>query len=202
MRKWRAENKDKNKRNDLRCRVYRLARQKFGEEDSEEKQHFIESEIKRRLNRRMLLEKQKAAKSTIEKDELDETEYKPTTLNELPFYCAPRHKIELPSIDLQNRRPSSQSNTEPSGYPNKSQSLSPMSETATFWQEDEKRRLSSSSFHSCISNHSSSAGSNNNTSTIHQQFLENNTMALPPMQNYLPSAIHPSPLHPSNDNPL
>jgi hypothetical protein len=154
MRKWRAENKDKNKRNDLRCRVYRLARQKYGEDDSEEKQQFIENEIKRRLSRRMLLEQQKKS-----------------TLNELPFYCAPRHKIELPSIN--NRRPS-QSNTEPSSYSNKSQSLSPMSD---------ERRLSGSSDHSI--------GSNNNEG---QRFFENNNMALPPMH------LSP-PLTSNNDNP-
>ncbi|KAI8374129.1 uncharacterized protein BYT42DRAFT_615321 [Radiomyces spectabilis] len=56
MRKWRAENRDKNKRNDLRCRVYRLARQKFGEQDSPEKQTFIREEIARRLGKRMLME--------------------------------------------------------------------------------------------------------------------------------------------------
>ncbi|KAI7896530.1 uncharacterized protein EV154DRAFT_394234, partial [Mucor mucedo] len=82
MRKWRAENRDKNKRNDLRCRVYRLGRQKFGEGDSQEKQQFIHEEINRRLGRRLLLEKRQEE-----------------CLNELPFYSAPLHKIELPSIN-------------------------------------------------------------------------------------------------------
>lgn len=90
MRKWRAENRDKNKRNDLRCRVYRLSRQKFGEADSQEKQQFIHEEINRRLGRRMLLE-------TRQED----------PLNELPFYSAPLHKIELPSINM-NRYSSAQ----------------------------------------------------------------------------------------------
>ncbi|CAO3607396.1 unnamed protein product [Cunninghamella blakesleeana] len=53
MRKWRAENREKNRQNDLRCRVYRLARQKFGEKDSNEKQTFIRDEIARRLGRRV-----------------------------------------------------------------------------------------------------------------------------------------------------
>lgn len=60
MRKWRAENREKNRQNDLRCRVYRLARQKFGEHDSPEKQQFVRDEITRRLGRRLLLEQQKA----------------------------------------------------------------------------------------------------------------------------------------------
>ncbi|KAI9361846.1 hypothetical protein BD770DRAFT_360511 [Pilaira anomala] len=89
MRKWRAENRDKNKRNDLRCRVYRLARQKFGEEDSIEKQQFIDQEINTRLGKRLLSEQKNAS------------------LNELPFYCAPLHKIELPSINLLSDHPSS-----------------------------------------------------------------------------------------------
>jgi hypothetical protein len=54
MRKWRAENRDKNKRNDLRCRVYRLARQRFGEGDCLAKQAFIRDEIAKRLGRRMI----------------------------------------------------------------------------------------------------------------------------------------------------
>ncbi|CAO3682207.1 unnamed protein product [Umbelopsis vinacea] len=54
MRKWRAENRDKNKRNDLRCRVYRLARQRFGEADCLAKQAFIRDEITKRLGRRMI----------------------------------------------------------------------------------------------------------------------------------------------------
>ncbi|KAI8890135.1 hypothetical protein K501DRAFT_157355, partial [Backusella circina FSU 941] len=81
MRKWRAENRDKNKRNDLRCRVYRLARQKFGEGSSIEKQQYIDDEIKKRIGRHMLLEQQSRE-----------------NLGELPFYYEPLHKIELPSI--------------------------------------------------------------------------------------------------------
>lgn len=105
MRKWRAENRDKNKRNDLRCRVYRLARQKYGDDDSEEKQQFIHGEINRRLGRRLLLEKREEEES----------------LNELPFYSAPLHKIELPSIvNMNNKRYS--------GTSSSSQPSSPISE--------------------------------------------------------------------------
>ncbi|KAG2219035.1 hypothetical protein INT45_003926 [Circinella minor] len=62
MRKWRAENREKNRQNDLRCRVYRLARQKFGEHDSPEKQQFVRDEITRRLGRRLMMEQQKMDK--------------------------------------------------------------------------------------------------------------------------------------------
>lgn len=57
MRKWRAENREKNRQNDLRCRVYRLARQKYGDSDSIEKQGFVREEIARRLGRRMMMER-------------------------------------------------------------------------------------------------------------------------------------------------
>lgn len=153
MRKWRAENRDKNKRNDLRCRVYRLARQKFGEEDSQEKQQFIEDEINRRLGRRMLLEQKNKEKSTTETKKiysiLPATTTTPQKLNELPFYCAPLHKIELPSINMVNRRASQ--STEPSGYANKSQPNSPLSDHTLI---DDDRRQSLCSVNSSFSNYS------------------------------------------------
>ncbi|KAG1142203.1 hypothetical protein G6F37_007315 [Rhizopus arrhizus] len=90
MRKWRAENREKNRQNDLRCRVYRLARQKFGEHDSIEKQCFVREEIARRLGRRMMLERK--ASSLTGHD-----------LNELPFYSGLQQKIELPSIHQMDR---------------------------------------------------------------------------------------------------
>ncbi|ORZ11884.1 hypothetical protein BCR42DRAFT_420818 [Absidia repens] len=55
MRKWRAANRDKNKRNDLRCRVYRLARMKFQDDECIEKELFIKEQISRRLGRQRLL---------------------------------------------------------------------------------------------------------------------------------------------------
>jgi hypothetical protein len=81
MRKWRAENREKNRQNDLRCRVYRLARQKYGEQDSVAKQTFVREEIARRLGRRLIVER------------------RDWPAKELPFYSAPQQKIELPSID-------------------------------------------------------------------------------------------------------
>ncbi|KAG1466938.1 hypothetical protein G6F56_004598 [Rhizopus delemar] len=79
MRKWRSENREKNRQNDLRCRVYRLARQKFGENDSIEKQSFVREEIAKRLDRRL-------------------TSETASDLNELPFYSGLQQKIELPSL--------------------------------------------------------------------------------------------------------
>lgn len=216
MRKWRAENRDKNKRNDLRCRVYRLARQKYGEQNSEEKQLFIEAEVKRRLNRRMLLEQSKTKKaskpkSTLDKDELDEVEYSnssssstPETRNELPFYCAPHDKIELPSIDLQNQR-SSLRNTEPSSHSKKSLSLSP-SIKGSPWKDGPQRRLSDSSVIYSYSNLSGSTGSNNNVPTVscstnpsEGQGLDEDNKPSPQMQNDVTSSAPPS--TPPNNNP-
>ncbi|ORZ11950.1 hypothetical protein BCR42DRAFT_420943 [Absidia repens] len=51
MRKWRAANRDKNKRNDLRCRVYKLAREKFQDDECIEKELFIKEQISKRLGR-------------------------------------------------------------------------------------------------------------------------------------------------------
>ncbi|KAI9306594.1 hypothetical protein BJ944DRAFT_263291 [Cunninghamella echinulata] len=124
MRKWRAENREKNRQNDLRCRVYRLARQKFGEKDSIEKQTFIRDEIARRLGRRGNT-KSSSSSSSIAKsihhhhqqqintnasspmssssstmmDEDDDHSHHRPWKSELPFYNLPQQKIELPSID-------------------------------------------------------------------------------------------------------
>ncbi|KAI9499701.1 hypothetical protein BDB00DRAFT_948749 [Zychaea mexicana] len=87
MRKWRAENREKNRQNDLRCRVYRLARQKFGEHDSPEKQQFVCDEITRRLGHEAMVTRSTSVRT---KDDLVE----------LPFYSGAQRKIELPSIDV------------------------------------------------------------------------------------------------------
>jgi hypothetical protein len=65
MRKWRAENREKNRQNDLRCRVYRLARQKYGENDSSEKQGYVREEIARRLGRRIMMERRESSSSSV-----------------------------------------------------------------------------------------------------------------------------------------
>lgn len=194
MRKWRAENRDKNKRNDLRCRVYRLARQKYGEEDSEEKQQFIQDEINRRLGRRMLLEqknKEKQLENTF--TTYDHTrklypilpaittikEHQP--MDELPFYCAPLHKIELPSINMTNRRLSQ--STEPSGYASKSQPNSPLSEHTSI---DEDRRTSTCSNNSSFSNRSNKSPVLENILIDHHHVIGAtktiDNAILPPMQ--------------------
>ncbi|CEP09400.1 hypothetical protein [Parasitella parasitica] len=208
MRKWRAENRDKNKRNDLRCRVYRLARQKFGEDESEEKHQFITQEINRRLGRRMLLEQKNKenASSTdtachieVKEEFISDNSYSRSpstsspqqeTLNELPFYCAPLHKIELPSINMDNRRPSQ--STEPSGYISKSQPPSPMSDNV---KHNDDRRLSGCSMHSSASNISLDTNSINtstntpkaNSSSNHDRILPTKLCdTLPPMLAFLP----------------
>ncbi|KAI8638720.1 hypothetical protein BD408DRAFT_393526 [Parasitella parasitica] len=211
MRKWRAENRDKNKKNDLRCRVYRLARQKFGEDESEEKQQFITEEINRRLGRRMLLEQKNKENATSTdstcriklKEEFNNETHMPfgrypsisppqqETLNELPFYCAPLHKIELPSINMDNRQPSQ--STEPLGYINKSQPPSPLSDNTK--PEDGDRRLSECSMHSFTSNRSldtNSINTSTNTPKVNSSNNHDRTLTtklcdtLPPMLAFLP----------------
>ncbi|KAI7834023.1 hypothetical protein BX661DRAFT_215584 [Kickxella alabastrina] len=56
MRRWRSENAEKNRLNDLRCRVYRQARIRFGKDPTPEREAWIQSEIFRRLERRRLRE--------------------------------------------------------------------------------------------------------------------------------------------------
>ncbi|KAI8090304.1 uncharacterized protein B0P05DRAFT_530233 [Gilbertella persicaria] len=122
MRKWRAENREKNRQNDLRCRVYRLARQKFGEGDSIEKQGFVREEIARRLGRRMMLEKRESNHSwNNQQKPLMSTK----ELVELPFYSAPQQKIELPSID-QLTRAATWSSSPPDFSSSSSNSSSPV----------------------------------------------------------------------------
>ncbi|KAJ1842842.1 hypothetical protein LPJ73_005675, partial [Coemansia sp. RSA 2703] len=59
MRRWRSENAEKNRLNDLRCRVYRQARIRFGKDPTPEREAWIQSEIFRRLERRRLREAMK-----------------------------------------------------------------------------------------------------------------------------------------------
>lgn len=183
MRKWRAENREKNRQNDLRCRVYRLARQKFGEHDSVEKQQFVRDEIARRLGRRMMLEQRAetpdAASTTSTNSHAiacqEQQHYQPQLVlprrgrrmhhyhhheqaSDLPFYSAPQQKIELPSIDLHR----------PSFYRASSSLDSPTSPTmphlSPSWRSE--RRVSSTSTASSIaSNDSYKAPSPSTTTT-------------------------------------
>ncbi|KAF9966195.1 hypothetical protein BGZ73_001119, partial [Actinomortierella ambigua] len=54
MRRWREANREKNKFNDMRCRVYRIAKDKFGLEDSDEKEAWIQAEIEKRKSMLLL----------------------------------------------------------------------------------------------------------------------------------------------------
>ncbi|ORE08832.1 hypothetical protein BCV72DRAFT_224397 [Rhizopus microsporus var. microsporus] len=117
MRKWRAENREKNRQNDLRCRVYRLARQKFGEHDSPEKQGFVREEIARRLGRRMMLER-KASNLSQQQYQSYQNKQQQTDLIELPFYSGLQQKIELPSIHQMTRYSNSYSPQLPDLSPN------------------------------------------------------------------------------------
>lgn len=114
MRKWRAANRDKNKRNDLRCRVYRLARQKFQDEESMEKELFIRDQINRRLGRQRLLHDKNdgppmlsyspsSSSSSSSSFSLSPSPSSPPEhgfyfQESLPFYNAPHHQIVLPSL--------------------------------------------------------------------------------------------------------
>lgn len=51
--KWRGNNSDRNKDNDLRARLHRRAAQIYGREDSEEKRAWFETEFQKRRERRL-----------------------------------------------------------------------------------------------------------------------------------------------------
>ncbi|KAI7850348.1 hypothetical protein BDC45DRAFT_487977 [Circinella umbellata] len=138
MRKWRAENREKNRQNDLRCRVYRLARQKFGEHDSPEKQQFVRDEITRRLGRHAVVPR--TPTNNTSKDDLVE----------LPFYSGSQRKIELPSIDVRRSSFHSSASSSPA-LPH----LSPS------WRNERRTSSSSVSTLSSFSITSSTLSSNN-----------------------------------------
>ncbi|KAG0046850.1 hypothetical protein BGZ83_007979 [Gryganskiella cystojenkinii] len=60
MRRWRQANREKNKFNDMRCRVYRNAKDKFGPEESDEKEAWIQAEIEKRKGMLLLRHSRKA----------------------------------------------------------------------------------------------------------------------------------------------
>ncbi|KAG0363351.1 hypothetical protein BG005_001149 [Podila minutissima] len=60
MRRWREANREKNKFNDMRCRVYRIAKDKFGLEDTDEKEAWIQAEIEKRKGMLLLRHSRKA----------------------------------------------------------------------------------------------------------------------------------------------
>ncbi|KAG2213835.1 hypothetical protein INT47_001104 [Mucor saturninus] len=168
MRKWRAENREKNRQNDLRCRVYRLARQKYGENDSSEKQGFVREEIARRLGRRMMMERREAngwtppmrMRNGIRMMSPVHFTSPPSSpllssqallsplsdLVQLPFYSAPQQKIELPSIDSFTR-----TNSWSSSPPDFSSSSNTSSPILPHLSPTLQRRTSSSSISSASS---------------------------------------------------
>ncbi|GAA5804114.1 hypothetical protein HPULCUR_009600 [Helicostylum pulchrum] len=174
MRKWRAENREKNRQNDLRCRVYRLARQKYGEHDSSEKQGFVREEIARRLGRRMMMERREAngwspptrmrngirVMSPVHFTTPPSTPLLSASANtmllsplsdlvELPFFSVPQQKIELPSIERFTRTNSWSSS--PPDFSSGSASSSPVLPHLSPTLRNTKRRTSSSSISSASS---------------------------------------------------
>ncbi|KAI8968599.1 hypothetical protein BDF20DRAFT_917092 [Mycotypha africana] len=57
--KWRLHNEERNKDNDLRCRVNKRANKVFGAEDSPQKQAWIQEEFEKRRQKRMDKERRK-----------------------------------------------------------------------------------------------------------------------------------------------
>lgn len=209
MRKWRAENREKNRQNDLRCRVYRLARQKYGENDSSEKQGFVREEIARRLGRRMMMERREAngwtppmrmrngirMMSPVHFTSPPSTPLLTTTLLsplndlvELPFYSVPQQKIELPSIDKFTRTNSwSSSPPDFSSSTTSSPILPHLSPTL-------QRRTSSSSISSASSVTSDQIKKERrrSSSVIISNQLSVNTTPIPSCSSSLPTPITPT----------
>lgn len=81
--KWREDNVERNKDNDLRGRVIRRAMHIFGEGDSEEKKAWIEEEFVKRRDKRLAKQKKEEAKSDHNKmmSELMVEDQKPELLS-------------------------------------------------------------------------------------------------------------------------
>ncbi|KAI7890814.1 uncharacterized protein EV154DRAFT_421437 [Mucor mucedo] len=176
MRKWRAENREKNRQNDLRCRVYRLARQKYGENDSSEKQGFVREEIARRLGRRMMMERREANALLSPLSDLVQ----------LPFYSAPQQKIELPSIDSFTR-----TNSWSSSPPDFSSSSNTSSPILPHLSPTLQRRTSSSSISSVSSITTQQIGKEKRRSSSVTTLSDSPFCVLPSMHaflSYAPSA--------------
>ncbi|KAI8098545.1 uncharacterized protein BX664DRAFT_381247 [Halteromyces radiatus] len=59
--RWREQNEERNKDNDLRCRVNKRAHKLYGKEDSEQKRQWIEEEFAKRQHRRKEKEQRRIA---------------------------------------------------------------------------------------------------------------------------------------------
>ncbi|PVU88358.1 hypothetical protein BB561_005903 [Smittium simulii] len=66
MQKWRYKNSEKNKLNDLRCRVYRIAKAKFGDVESSEAIDFIIKEIRIRVKKKTFRDAKKLKEFCLE----------------------------------------------------------------------------------------------------------------------------------------
>ncbi|KAF9974093.1 hypothetical protein BGZ73_002623 [Actinomortierella ambigua] len=62
--RWREQNEDRNKDNDLRCRVNKRANKLFGKGESEHKQRWIEEEFTKRQLKRKEKERKKSGTTT------------------------------------------------------------------------------------------------------------------------------------------
>ncbi|ORZ13594.1 hypothetical protein BCR42DRAFT_418624 [Absidia repens] len=72
--RWREQNEERNKNNDLRCRVNKRAYKLFGKEDSEQKQRWAEEEFVKRQCRR----KDKERRRTVMDDAVSSTTHSPS----------------------------------------------------------------------------------------------------------------------------
>lgn len=116
MRKWRASNAEKSKPlataltadrdNDTRCRVYRVARERFGLTDSPAKAAWIHDEILRRTERRRVRDAKKSlsASSATSPTQLEPAS-RPGTAPLLPPLSdpTPYNPIHLPSMEPPSR---------------------------------------------------------------------------------------------------
>ncbi|CAO3596508.1 unnamed protein product [Absidia cylindrospora] len=72
--RWREQNEERNKNNDLRCRVNKRAYNLFGKEDSEQKQRWAEEEFVKRQCRR----KDKERRRTVMDDAISSATHSPS----------------------------------------------------------------------------------------------------------------------------
>ena len=91
--KWREANEDRNKDNDLRCRVTKRANKLFGNDLSERKGAWIECEFKRRQSKRQEKEKKKVVDGVDEAasliDAINMSQFQETLLSSLKTHLKP-----------------------------------------------------------------------------------------------------------------
>ncbi|KAJ1967122.1 hypothetical protein H4R35_006802 [Dimargaris xerosporica] len=82
--RWRMKNLQRNKDNDLRCRVNKRAVTLYGVEDSEAKSQWIEEEFERRRSRRMIKERMEDEKAGVTRSDTNRTPYDAMRSQPLP----------------------------------------------------------------------------------------------------------------------